>query len=99
MSTDALGEAASFAEQVAGASEVRAGAWIEAARAAAAAKDAPFFESSMRAAERTITALPDLPPAARSALAELMRLLEASPRDWASIERSLDALLREVATG
>ena len=96
----ALGGAASFAEQVAGGAEVRAGAWIEAARVAAAQRNESFFQSSRtRDAERGIASLENLPASARAALAELSRLLAASPRDWPAIENALTALLREVATG
>lgn len=96
----ALGTAASLAEQVAGEAEVRAGAWLEAARVAALQQDTAFFTPSRtRAAERAISALPGFSPDGRSALAELTRLLGASPRDWAAIGTAIDAVLREAATG
>jgi len=96
----ALGGAASFAEQVAGDAEVRAGAWIEAARVAAVQRNESFFQPSRtRDAERGISSLENLPASARAALAELSRLLAAPPRDWPAIENALTALLREAATG
>jgi hypothetical protein len=99
-SADALGTAASFAEQVAGVSPVRLGAWIEAARIAAAQRNASFFQSMKRQdIERAIGSLPTLPATARSAFAELVRLLDASPRDWPAVENALTALLREAADG
>jgi hypothetical protein len=99
-SSDALGRAASFAEQVAGVTAVRVGAWIEAARVAAAHRNTSFFESTKtRDIERAIASLLTSPAAAKSALAELTRLLDASPRDWPAIENALTVLLREVADG
>ena len=99
-SADALGRAASFAEQVAGVSAVRVGAWIEVARIAAAQRNASFFQSMKREeVEGAITSLPTLPASARSAFAELTRLLDASPRDWPAVENALSTLLREVADG
>ena len=96
----ALGEAASFAEQVAGRPEVRAGAWLQAARVAAGQRNEAFFQSSRtRDAERAISSLENLPASARAALAELTRLLAVSPRDWPAVENALSVLLREVATG
>jgi hypothetical protein len=95
-----LRRAASFAEQVAGVDDVRTGAWLEAARMAAVARNESFFaSSSVRDAERTISSLTGLSSPARSALAEVTRLLAASARDWPAIERALSTLLREVATG
>jgi hypothetical protein len=99
-SAEALGSAASFAEQVAGVSAVRVGAWIEAARMAAAQRNASFFQSMKREdVERAIASVPALPASARSAFAELTRLLDASPRDWPAVENALSALLREIADG
>ena len=99
LSDDALRRAESFAEQVAGTSEVRAGAWLEAARVAAVARDGSFFESSMSDAERTISSLRNVPQSMNSALAELTRLLGTEPRDWPAIENALSVILRELATG
>ena len=99
-SGDALGSAASFAERVAGVLPVRVGAWIEAARIAAAQRNAAFFQSMKREEiERAIESLPTPPASAKSAFSELIRLLDASPRDWPAVENALSALLREVADG
>jgi hypothetical protein len=99
-SPDALGRAGAFAEKVVGPTEVRVGAWIEAARFAAVQRNTSFFESMHRdEIARGITSLPTSPAAAQMAFAELTRLLDASPRDWIAVENALTVLLREVADG
>jgi hypothetical protein len=101
MSSDAFGQAVTFAEQVAGVTEVRAGAWLEAARMAASVSDASFFERArIQAARRAISSLAGLSAPARAALDELDRLLVDAPApDWPAIESALSALLRELASG
>lgn len=96
--TQALTAAASFAEQVAGARDVRLGAWLEAARIAATEQDADFLSSvdsrqALRALDRVVDG------EAAATLADLRRAIESSPApDWATVQVSLARLLGRLAT-
>lgn len=93
-----LREAETAAEGVAGRAEVRAGAWLEAARLAAAGRDSAFFdESRTMAALRALESLSGQSATGRSAVARLRDALRARPRDWDRLEQSVVAALRELA--
>jgi hypothetical protein len=87
--------AASVAEQVAGAETVRLGAWLEAARMAAAAQDSAFFVNAP--ADRIDSAVPGLPQGSDASFDQLRRLLRAPSLDWASIQTKVASILREIA--
>lgn len=91
--TDQLGE-------VLGAEDhLRLGAWTEAARLAAAARQEEFFSArASRVMLRRAEGLTTGDAAAQAALRQVRELVDAEPRDWAAIAPALDALMRELAS-
>jgi hypothetical protein len=87
--------------RLAGKERVEAGAWAEAARLAAARRDARFFRArASRAALDRAAARDDLPPPARAAGARLRVMLQADgPPDWPGIERAATELLAALGSG
>ncbi|HEU4562466.1 MAG TPA: hypothetical protein VFS20_31840, partial [Longimicrobium sp.] len=86
------------AARLAGENGVAVGAWAEAARLAAARRDAGFFRAraSRRALERARRD-PALPPAARAALQRLGAALHLPPPpDWGVVERETARILAEA---
>ncbi len=90
-----LTQAGSAAARLAGADLVQLGAWVEAARVAAAAQDAAFFDSpqSRRMLTRAGT-LTGLTEPARSLISRLQAELTAEPTpEWSALGRDLTELL------
>lgn len=94
----ALRDAISAAEAVAGRNDVRAGAWLEAARLAAVRHDSAFFESSQaRAARHALQSLGASSLTAHASEERIRSALAATPPDWHQLELSIGELLRELA--
>lgn len=79
---------------------LRLGAWAEAARLAAARRDAAFFRSrETRAALDGAAELPSLSDDARAAVERIRRATrEGGAPEWGSLHRALDELLRGTAS-
>lgn len=79
--------------ELAGEEAMRLGAWLEAARVAAARRDAEFFESG---ATRRVLGSPVSADAEERAAMERVRSAVASPdsMDWAGLAAALDEVLR-----
>jgi hypothetical protein len=95
-----LAQAGTAAARLAGADPTRLGAWAEAARIAAARRDAGFFRAEQtRAALEQASNLLDPAEPARAAVQRLRAALapERAP-DWSALERDLTELLRGLAS-
>lgn len=91
-----LEEGRAAAGKVAGEEHVEVGAWAEAARIAAARRDAEFFRArgSREALERA-AALPSLTEPARGTLERVRAAIHADGGpEWSALERELGGLLR-----
>ena len=94
-----LVQAGAAASQLAGPDRARFGAWVEAARIAAARGDTTFFRAAeTRTALDRARGVAGLPEAARAIVPRLdsTLTLERAP-DWSALERDLTALLGELA--
>lgn len=98
-SEQTLASAGGALEQLLGSDEVRWGAWLEAARIAAARRDAAFFRTHQsRAALEHATRYRHLPAAARATARRVNEALEAgTPPDWAAVADDFDQLLAASA--
>ncbi|HET7457830.1 MAG TPA: hypothetical protein VFJ74_09255 [Gemmatimonadaceae bacterium] len=89
------------AEQVTDVRDVRAGAWLEAARVAASRRDTAFFRApgTSPAAAELVRLAGDAAaaPAAREAATRLESAVAAPALDWPALTAALDDLLRELA--
>jgi hypothetical protein len=90
-----LGEAAT---EFLDADRVALGAWAEAARFAAADRDATFVRASATAAtlDRAETLLAE-DAAARAALVRIRQALQPESPDWASLRQAVDAFIQAIA--
>ena len=80
------------------AESVRDGAWLEAARMAAARRDADFFATGdSRDRARRIASAAAVPAAAQGALSRIAR--GDAPGDWAALDASLTEALRALGGG
>ena len=90
--TDRLGN-------VLGENHLRLGAWTEAARLAANARDGAFFDDrASRVMLRRAGGLTAGDAAAQTALLEVRALVDAEPRSWASIQYALKELMSALAS-
>ena len=90
---------AELAEQAAGPSHVRAGAWLQVALVAAAVQDSAFFRSA--ATHKEFAAMQSLAldnSRATGALARLAGWTSPAPLDWSAIEPALTEALRVLAS-
>jgi hypothetical protein len=88
-----LARAVAAAEELAGPEVTRLGAWIEGIRIAAATRDAAMLQRF-----GATSVLPTLPPNVRDALDTLVRLIETTPSDLASIQAAATATLGVLAS-
>lgn len=86
-------DAAHLAEQVAGTQAVRLGAWLQSARIAAATKDSTFFDATSLRAARRSAAQVGRGDSTRVAADAVAASLAQEPRDWAAVQRAIEALL------
>lgn len=95
-----IGDAGELLSQLLGTEDVRWGAWLEAARIAAARQDTEFFlANETRATLRRATRPGDLPETARTTARRLDEALRSGgPRDWPTVRRDLDQLLAVSAS-
>jgi hypothetical protein len=78
--------------------DMRVGAWIEAARVAAAARDREFFHAAPLALLRaTMGRIGDIPDGTTQLLRQIEVSVQSESPDWVAIQRDLDALLRLLA--
>lgn len=96
-SADERQRAMRAAEQIAGSREVRAGAWLEAARLAAARHDSAFFHAPQaRAAAAELSRLADDARAATEAATRLRAAITDPVLDWQALGNTLSDLLRAL---
>jgi hypothetical protein len=85
--------------RLAGRERVSMGAWIEAARIAAARGDRDFFRASeSRGALTAISGLPGLREPSATAASRLRLVAEGDEPDWELVRRDLDVLLRDLGS-
>lgn len=90
-----VGEATERIEKRLDRDALRLGAWIEAARLAAARRDAAFFrEGETRRRLDQAGRLTEADPAVQ----EVRRSLAADPPPWEALASALDAMMREIAS-
>lgn len=94
----ALRNAATMAEEVAGASGVRLGAWLQSARFAAATGDSsPFDAARVRSVSRAAITIDDR-AGTEYAARQFEDVTRKRPHDWAAIATSVDELLHLLGT-
>jgi hypothetical protein len=94
----AVQSAGRLAEQAAGRRVVRLGAWLQAARFAAAAQDTAYFSGSVpRAISRAAIAM-DGRAGAESAAHQLEQIARQRPHDWIALGTAVEELLRLLGT-
>jgi hypothetical protein len=97
--TRKLDDASAAATVLAGAEQVRLGAWAEAARIAAVTRDTAFFgtDDAFRPLERA-RRLPVLTPPARLVVDAIIRAKPSSDSDWRTLETHTADLLRALGS-
>ncbi len=95
-----LAQAGSAAARLAGPHLVQLGAWVEAARIAAASQDAGFFKARLsRATLAQAASLSGLPEPARAAIGRLQaELATERPPEWSALGRELTELLQALGS-